>query len=87
MSDELSKDIGIQFQRPAIYRIKINGELDERFIERLQGMQVHVDRSDALQPVSILVGHMRDQSALMGVLTTLFENHLTILSVNAMEDI
>jgi hypothetical protein len=74
------------FKKPAIYKIKVLGDLSESWSERLGGMQINVERSQDKSPVSVLIGQINDQSALSGVLNTLYELHLTIMSVNVLKD-
>jgi hypothetical protein len=70
---------------PAKYRIKVLGELDEKWSDRLGGMSVTIDRSGKQGSVTTFVGPLRDQAALSGVLCTLYELHLTVLSVECLE--
>ena len=67
------------------YRIKVLGELDEKWSDRLGGMSITIDRKEKQRSVTILVGLMRDQAALSGVLGTLYELHLPVLSVERLE--
>ena len=75
-----------KFQSPAVYKIKINGAINESWSERLGGMQINVERSKGSEPVTILIGQINDQTALSGVLNTLYENHLSIISVNMLDE-
>ena len=75
-----------KFQSPAVYKIKINGAINESWSERLGGMQINVERSKGSEPVTILIGQINDQTALSGVLNTLYENHLSIISVNMLNE-
>ena len=63
------------------YRIKVLGELDQKWSGRLGGMSISVDRNDNDETVTMLVGLLRDQAALTGVLLTLDELHHPIISV------
>ena len=74
------------FVKPAVYKIKVLGDLNASWTERLGGLQINVQKSGDKGPVSVLIGQMNDQAALSGVLNTLYENHLTIISVNMLED-
>jgi hypothetical protein len=67
------------FRKPAVYKIKVQGELRESWSERLGGLQINVERSPGKEPLSTLIGQISDQSALSGVLNTLYELHLTII--------
>ena len=77
---------GFSFKEPAIYKIKVQGALNESWSERLGGMQITVERPIDDVPISVLVGRINDQSALSGVLNALYESHLTIISVNMLKD-
>ena len=69
---------------PAVYRVKVQGHLPLDWSEFLMGMNITVcDRE--LQRFSILVGRLPDQTALAGVLSTLYEQHFPILSVECLE--
>lgn len=72
------------FSEPATYQIKVAGELHKQWSEKLKGMQVIIDRSDQ-KTITVLTGRMSDQSDLSGVLNTLYELHLTVLSVKMLK--
>jgi hypothetical protein len=74
------------FVKPAVYKIKVLGDLNASWTERLGGLQINVQKSGDKGPVSMLIGQMNDPAALSGVLNTLYENHLTIISVNLLMD-
>ena len=74
-----------EFDKPGNYRIRVRGFLDESWSEMLGGMYINKsDRGDQ-KPVATLVGLMRDQAELAGVLNTLYELHLTLLSVEYLD--
>ena len=69
--------------KPACYRIAVQGCLDEKkWSGRLGGMQISSQKEDDPQAVTILNGKVQDQAELMGVLNTLYQMRLNILSVN-----
>jgi hypothetical protein len=74
------------FKKSAVYKIKVLGDLSESYSGRLGGMQITIDRNVAKEPVSILIGQINDQAALSGILNTLYELHLSIMSVNILKD-
>ena len=76
----------ISFAGSAIYKIKVQGVIDRSWSERLGGMQIHVERPENGEPESVLIGRIEDQSALSGILNSLFEMHLTIISLYILED-
>lgn len=71
------------FDKPAIYRIRVRGSLDEGWSSRLWGMQI-VKEDDKKKPVTILYGYLPDQSALSGVLNCVYDMGLSILSVESL---
>ena len=72
-------------QGPAIYRIRVRGHLDIKWSERLEAMNITESRRPDGGKESILVGRLADQTALAGVLNTLYELHLPVLSVDCLE--
>ena len=71
----------LNFEGPANYRIVVRGFLDERLSDRLAGMRITSQRRGDTKPLTSLVGGLRDQAQLSGVLNALYEMHLPILSV------
>ena len=69
------------FDRPGKYRIRVQGFLDESWSERLGGLRITTSSRGDQKPVTALVGRVRDQAELAGVLNTLYQRHLTLLSV------
>ncbi len=73
------------FQKPAIYKIKVEGILKENWIKNFQGLRINIDRSLSGKPISVITGQINDQSALAGLLDTLYNFNMTILSVNMLK--
>lgn len=69
------------FDRPGNYRIRVEGFLDESWSDRLGGLRISMSSGENEESVTTLSGQMVDQAALAGVLNTLYELHLTLLSV------
>jgi hypothetical protein len=70
---------------PAIYRIRVEGRLEAKWSRRLEAMNItEWERPDG-GIESILVGRLADQTALAGVLNTLYELHLPVLSAECLE--
>lgn len=74
------------FKSPSIYKIKVFGNLNETFSERIGGMQLNVERFHNEGPISVLIGQINDQSALSGILNTLYDRQLTIISVTMLKE-
>ena len=72
------------FDRPGNYRIRVIGSLDEHWSERLGGLRITTSSLKDQEPVTVLVGQIRDQAELSGVLNTLYEFHSTLLSVECL---
>jgi hypothetical protein len=64
---------------PAIYKIKVQGKLSGSWSDSLSGMNITSYKQDG--NVTTLVGNLRDQAALAGVLQTLYELRFPILLV------
>jgi len=82
-----NKSKHLKLWTPATYAITVEGHLDETWSDRLGGMNIATRTRADESVVTTLVGPMRDQAQLTGVLNTLYEMHLPILSVkNISED-
>ena len=76
-----------EFDRPGNYRIRVLGFLDESFSERLGGLRIrHCNPEGMDKTVTELVGPVRDQAELAGLLNSLYELHLTLRSVKYIDD-
>jgi hypothetical protein len=74
------------YDRPATYRISVQGRIHSTWSDRLEGMTICLAIVEGGTPVTTLEGELRDQSALAGVLNTLYELHLTVLLVQRLND-
>ena len=84
MNPQTGKDF--KLWTPATYRIKVQGCLDESKSEFLGGMTITTSSQGDEGVMTTLVGRLRDQAELSGVLNTLYELHLPILSVEFLKD-
>jgi hypothetical protein len=75
----------IPFDSPANYQIAVQGRIDPTWSDRLEGMTIRQTHGAADSPVTTLEGVLGDQAALVGVLNTLYELHLPVLTVNRRE--
>ena len=69
------------FNRPGNYRIRVQGFLDKKWSERLGGLRITTSKTGDQKSVTVLQGQVSDQAELPGVLSTLYQRHLTLLSV------
>ncbi len=75
----------LTFQEPAIYEIKVVGELDISWSKRLEGVNItKIERPDG-EIRSVLVGRLGGQAALTGVINTLYNLRLPVISVNCLD--
>ena len=74
----------LSLDKPAIYQIKMPGELDESWADWAGGITVTVDCKGDGPPVTILTGTF-DQAALQGLLRRLYSMGLPLISVNCLE--
>ena len=80
------KDIAaFEFGGPATYRIVVQGTVSRDWSGRLGGMEITMSSRESSGPQTILLGRIRDQSALRGVLETLYAFHLPILEVKRVD--
>lgn len=82
MSDMQSSE-NVKFETPAVYRIRVKGHIDDSLTDQLGGMIITRAFTSEKQPLTILVGNMRDQAALSGVLNELYDMHMPILTVES----
>ncbi len=69
------------FDCQAMYRIRVEGSLQASWSDRLAGMTITHETSGEGPPTTTLVGELRDQASLAGVLSTLYELHCPVLLV------
>ncbi len=81
-----NRNTDIEFAGPATYRIIVQGALSEDWSERLAGLAITSTRRGDAAPHTTLVGPIRDQAQLAGVLDALYELHLPILKVEQIQD-
>jgi hypothetical protein len=66
--------------RPAVYEIRVEGVLDERWSDWFHGMTIASDSG-----VTVLTGPVSDQAILRGMLTKIWDLSLTLVSVMPIE--
>ena len=75
----------IPFDRPAVYQIVVQGRIDPNMSDLLGGMTISPATAEEGLPVTTLEGDLKDQAALAGVLNTLYELHLPVISVKRLK--
>jgi hypothetical protein len=81
----LSSRNPIPFDLPVNYKISVEGKVDPTWSDRLEGMKITLAIREDGPPVTTLEGELSDQAALAGVLNTLYELHLLVISVNRVD--
>ena len=83
---EINKKI-LSFKEAAIYRIVVKGMIGKSWSGRLSDMQITVEKNSGEEPFTSLVGKIKDQTALSSVLLTLYEMHMTVISVKMLSEV
>jgi len=68
----------------ATYQIVVRGRLDESWSARLSDMTISAASGAGSEVTTILCGTLSDQAALAGVLNTLYDLGLTLVSVSSL---
>jgi len=76
----------LKFTSPAAYRIYVKGFLDESWSDRFSGLQIENQTSSTGSPTTILQGTLLDQAQLLGVLNNLYEMHMSLISVELLDN-
>ena len=71
----------IRLWTPVTYRIEVEGHLAESRSDYLAGMRITVGKRLDQTTMTTLVGRLKDQAELSGVLNNLFDLRLAILKV------
>ena len=72
-------------ENPAIYRIRVRGKIDRQWSAGLDDLNLSEEELTGGEHNTILVGRFADQAALSGLLCSLYELHLPIISVECLE--
>jgi hypothetical protein len=76
---------GITVDTPGVYQIRVQGFVDESWSDRMNGVEIRVQDLSDESPVTILTGYFVDQTALAGVLNTLYDLSYPLLTVELLE--
>lgn len=66
---------------PLTYRICVQGYLEDVWSDRLASMTITANAENKVIPETVLIGRIRDQAELLGVLNGLYELRLPIIYV------
>jgi hypothetical protein len=73
------------FDRPGLYQIRVVGELDERWLAHLEGLEISTNPWRSYHLVTQITGWLADQTTLSGLLDLLNDLGRVILSVERQE--
>ena len=71
----------IKMDGPVSYRIVVQGRLEELWSDRLGGLKITIHTQQENCTLTELSGEVLDQAALFGVLNTLYDLRLPLVSV------
>lgn len=75
----------ISMHEPAVFRIRIQGELDESWFEYFGAKKVSVETNEAGNVVTIIISQPMDQGALVGLVNRLNTLGIPLISVEPAE--
>jgi hypothetical protein len=84
VTDNLNKK-RIKVWTPVTYRIEVEGHLAESWSDCLAGMRITIGKRLDQTMMTTLVGRLRDQAELSGVLNSLYDLRLPILKVEVVK--
>ncbi len=73
-------------ERPAFYRIRVQGHVDPRSSARWRGMALSSEGQPGDAAVTILAGELPDQGVLAAILNTLYDLGFALLSVECLPE-
>ncbi len=77
----------LTFSSPAMYQIRVLGKVKSDYSDRLGGLSINAREEEKNKWVTTLSGEIRDQAELTGIIHTIYEMHLPLLSVYMMEPV
>jgi hypothetical protein len=75
-----------QFSAPGNYIIEVRGHVQSDWANRFGSLQVITPPAKQGEAITFLQGIVNDQAELAGILNTLYELHMPLLSVQYLED-
>jgi len=71
----------LKFDQTAIYQIRVQGRLDERWAHWFDGMSIAFEQAEDGSTVTVLTGSVMDQAALYGLINRMRDLGLPLISV------
>ena len=75
-----------KIETPALYKIRVQGEIDSAWSDIIGDMEMSTDVSNDKFKVTNLTGYLVDQAALSGLLKALYDQRIPILSVENLDE-
>ena len=72
---------GLDPAAPGVYQIRVQGCVAPGWSDRMNGVDIQAEDPADGAPVTVLTGHFVDQTALVGVLSTLYDLGYLLLEV------
>jgi hypothetical protein len=85
VSDQLTT-VPYVYDSTALYQIRVMGKIKPNWSDRLEGMSITLSHGRGRGCITTLKGVLQGQSALFGVLRTLYDERLTLLSVTRLPE-
>lgn len=71
------------YTEPSIYQLTVEGKIDKKRVKEMTGMMVSELDNNRLVTIT---GQVQDQSALNGLINTLYNMHLSVISIIKISD-
>ena len=78
-------EVLLRLHTPATYCLRLKGTLDQSWSEQLGGMTIATVKIEGGGHVTTLTGRLLDQAALLGVLNSVYNLGLPLLSVECLD--
>jgi hypothetical protein len=72
---------GREIDGQGVYQIRVHGRLDKRWTDWFSGMTITFGSGSDGSPITVLTGAVADQSVLRGILDSVWDLNLTLVSV------
>ncbi len=83
--DTSASGCSYSLDEPCTYRIRVLGQIRPTWYDRFEGMSIDTRPGPQDRPVTTLHGTLPDQAALMGVINSLYDLRLPVLSVERLD--
>jgi len=85
MSSHSQESSEMSFSSGAYYKLCVFGYVDDSWSDRLGGMTIESAFSADKKPITFLEGLVTDQAELIGIVNSLYQMHLPLVSVTLVQ--